>query len=150
MTDFTKFSDTEVIAYLSLHFDELGVGHPPQEFPDNLIALANDGDLSIIKRDNAFAVVCHPNRQSKYPFIQLEPQSDLMFLFVAPEARRIGVGRYLLDEVVEKFVNDQGMELVCAGDQRKHFFERAGFKFLGTTQQGLNYMFCPPSNVDVS
>ena len=113
-----------------------------------MIDLAADGDLSIEKRIDAFAVVCHANRHSLLPFVNIPPQSDLMFLFVSSKVRGTGLGRKLLDEVKAKYMQDQGMELVCAGEKRKMFFASAGFVFEGTTEEGLNYMFCPPSSTN--
>lgn len=147
MPDFSALSNENVVNYLLEHYDDVGVGQPLPNMASEILDGIDSGEVAIEKRDGAFAVVCKANR--KYPgqaglIISYPPQADLMILFVASDARGRGIGRELLEQVKDKYMEDQFMELVCAGEKRKALFEQAGFTVHGITQEGLHYMVCPP------
>ncbi len=144
MSEFTRFNDEEIVRYLVDHFDEIGVGEPPNGLVGTLNNGIESGHLVIEKHDTAFAVVARANRKhaGHLSFIEIPPQADLMFLMVAKEVRGKGAGRNLLDKVKMKYMEDQAMELVCAGDGRRRFFEKSGFVEVGLNQYGHHVMVC--------
>lgn len=146
MTKFVDLNDHEIIAYLIAHFDELEVGPPDPDLERRLAEGVRTGSLSIERDDVGFAIVARANR--RHPglagnFFPIQPEADLMFLYISPMHRGQRTGTALLARVQEKFMEDQAMIAVCAGDRRKRFFERAGFRHAGTTHEGLNLMVCP-------
>jgi GNAT superfamily N-acetyltransferase len=147
MTDFTNFTDAQVLVYLVEHYADIGVGEPISGLADNILRDLKRDFVAVEKRPGAFAIVVKANRKHAGfagSIIRIPPQADLLFLFTAPEARGSGVGSTLLRTVKEKYLEDQAMELVCAGQERKAFFERAGFIEHSLTEEGLHYMLCPP------
>lgn len=145
MIDFTSFTDQQVLDYLLDHFDELGAGAPDPGIAESWILGIKRGHVSIEKRRGAFALVGHANRKAVggRPIVYSK-QADLMAIMVSPGARRSGLGQALVREVMTRYMEDQGMELVCAGPERRAFFEKAGFVFEQVTDEGLYYMFCDP------
>lgn len=147
MPNFTLLSDEQVLSYLHEHYAHIGAGEPPANLVADLLGAIQQDFVVIEKRDHAFAVVGRPNR--KHPgiagsLISIPPQADLIYLFVAPQARGKGNGRILLEQVKEKYMEDQSMELVCAGEKRKALFINAGFVAHSINPVGMHYMVCPP------
>lgn len=146
MVDFTSWTDREVLSHLWENYGDLDVGSPEQDLVERLLSDVEGGHVALEKRREAFALVARANRKhtGAVAWIQIEPESDLMYLFVSKQARGTGVGPRILREVKEKYMEDRAMILVCAGEDRKRFFERAGFVVQGLTYEGLYYMECPP------
>lgn len=145
MPNFMHATDQEIIDHLVDHFSEFGVGEPDAGLGDRLLRELG-GSTSAIERDeHGFAIVARANRKhaSAAAFIMIPPQADLLFLFVSQMARSKGTGSALLARVQSKYMEDQAMILVCAGDRRKSFFEDAGFMPNGLTHEGYHFMFCP-------
>lgn len=145
MPNFIHTTDREIIAYLVDHFHELEIGAPDAGLAERLIAGIENDALAIEKCEDGFAVIAKANR--KHPgaasFIKIAPESDLMFLYVAPTARSQRTGSTFLTHVQSKYMEDQAMILVCASSRRRAFFERAGFVSNGVTHEGHNFMVCP-------
>lgn len=146
MPDFRSLSDEQVVQYLLDHFADIGVGEPPGALADKLNrGIANDS-LVLEKRSGAFAIVARANRKhsGRLAFVEISPQADLMFLMVAPESRGNGSGRALAQEVKARYMDGQAMELVCAGDVRRRYFESVGFRVVGLNESGHYVMACDP------
>jgi GNAT superfamily N-acetyltransferase len=144
MPDFSYWTDQQVISYLIEHYDEIEVGKPDPDLADRLLRGIGDGSLALEKGAEVFALVARANRQSRMFFVQIDPAADLMFLMVAAAATDRGIGSAFLEQVKHKYLEDQAMILVCNGDRRRSFFEKAGFVKHATTEEGLNFMICPP------
>lgn len=103
-------------------------------------------DVALERRNNAFAIIGRANRKGPQILgveLEVQRESELKFLMVAPEAWSTGVGTRLLIEVMEKYMEGQAMTLLCQGDRRKSFFEKFGFMAEGRTAEGLHEMVCP-------
>ena len=148
MPDFTHFSDDSVVNYLIDHFDEIGAGPPSDDLVGRLTRGIGKGDLVVEKRNDAFAIIARANRTYETPVgfpgsITISPEAKLMFLMVANESKGKGLGSALVAEVKARYMEGQEMELECFGEERKHFFERAGFLLTSTHTDGQFDMVCP-------
>lgn len=145
MSNFAFASDEEIVAYLTAHFCELGIGEPHAGLGGRLLRGLCHGGLAIERCEEGFAVIAKANRKhtGAAAFIPIPPESDLMFLYVSPSSRSSGTGLTLLKCVQDKYMEDQTMILVCSGERRKGFFERAGFFVHRLTHQGFHFMACP-------
>lgn len=145
MIDFTSFTDKQVLDHLLEHFEELGAGPAEPGSVESWMLGIERGHISIEKRRGAFAMVGHANRKAVggRPIVYSK-EADLMAIMVSSDARGSGLGQALVRDVMARYTEDQRMELVCAGAQRRAFFEKAGFVFEQVTLEGLDYMFCEP------
>ena len=150
MPNFSRFTDQEIVAYVVNQYSELDAGEPDVRLAESLLADIGHGALAIEKNEDAFVIVAMANRKHKVPFIQIAPEADLIFLYVAPAVRSKGSGAALLAQVQSKYMEDQAMILVCAGDRRKRFFEKAGFVSSGLTCEGLHFMVCPAKAIETN
>lgn len=144
IVNFSEFTDVQVLDYLCEHFHEIEAGDPPNDFPDEIKRGIKTGDLAVEKKVGAFAILARANRKSPIKFVRIAPESDLLFLYVAPDQRGTGFGSLFLEELKSKYMEEQEMELICAGERRKAFFEKAGFVCRNMTTQGLYHMWCSP------
>jgi N-acetylglutamate synthase-like GNAT family acetyltransferase len=144
MSDFTSFSDLQVVRHLLDQFDDIGVGAPDTNLAGTLMNGIESGHLVVEKRLDAFAIVARPNRKhpGRLSFIYIPPEADLMFLMVAADARGKGVGNALLIEMKARYMEDQAMKLVCAGEKRKRMFQEAGFVEVALNEDGHHVMVC--------
>lgn len=146
MPDFTLYTNKHLVDYLIEHFHEMDAGDPKTNLAGSLLGGVNRHDVALERRNNAFAIVGRANR--KGPLIlglelEVQRESELKFLMVAPEAWSTGLGARLLTEVMDKYMEDQAMTLLCQGDRRKSYFEKFGFVAEGRTAEGLHEMKCP-------
>jgi N-acetylglutamate synthase-like GNAT family acetyltransferase len=143
--DFSIMSNEKIVDYLLAHYDQLDAGDPVPYLKEMTLDGIADGSLAIEKRTEAFAIIERANRSSTKHFglcLKVNPEANLMFLFVMPSARKHGVGSELLQEIQQQYMEDQAMTVLCAGDSRKAFFERAGFRQNNKNHEGLYYMVC--------
>jgi GNAT superfamily N-acetyltransferase len=146
MPDFTSYTNEQVLQYLVEHFHEMDAGKPKANLAASLLSGVIRGDVAVERHSNAFAVVGRANRKGAQLLgveLDVPPESDLKILMVAPEARGTGAGTALLADVMEKYMEDQAMTLICQGERRKALFGRAGFAAQGLTTGGLHDMVCP-------
>jgi len=146
MPNFTLYTNEQILQYLVENFHEMEAGEPPANMVPSFLSGLNRGGLVIERRGHAFAIVNRANGKGVTVLgveLPVPPESDLKILMVSREHRGNGLGPILLAEVMEKYMDDQAMTLVCAGDGRKALFEDAGFLVQGRTPEGLYEMLCP-------
>lgn len=128
MSDFTRLTDQQIVEFAADHFTEFGVDVPPPEFPMNIRIGIDRGDVAVLKNAQGFAIVARANRRHHFTGSLLSPNADLIFLYVAPEARGRGVAQILVEQVKSKYMENQAVELVCVGPARRRMFEACGFR----------------------
>lgn len=143
--NFNDINDEDVIKYLIEHFDEFGAGEPEVNLMRTLTDQIAGGTLKIEKRDYGFAIIKPEREKPSGIMAGLIPlESDLMFIYVSPEQIDKGFGKKFLAEMKLNYLKDQAMQLVCAGDKRRIFFETGGFTQIGVNPSGHYVMCCMP------
>ncbi|MBI1891255.1 MAG: GNAT family N-acetyltransferase [Burkholderiales bacterium] len=130
MVDFTQLTDTQIVDFVADHFFEFSDDLPPQEFPKNIHNGIKRGDLVILKDSHGFAVVARANRLRRGDNTPLPPNAELIFIYVAPEARGRRVARAMIEEIKAQYMEDQALELFCVGSDRRRMFEACGFRVI--------------------
>lgn len=145
MPNFAKFSDEEIVNFVFENLDKFDAQARPGQKEMLLSSLARD-QIAVEKCEEAFAIVARANRRHDGvagDIFPINPEANLMFLYVDQEHQGKGIGKILVKKVKDRFMEDQAMTLVCKGEKRKRYFEELGFVFDGLTVESMNDMSCP-------
>jgi len=138
MPNFAMMTDAAIVEFLVEHIHEF-TEHPAEEFPANITKGLGLGVLFILKTEAAFAIIV-----KRLPYAHPEPlDAQLVFLYTAHEARHLGVGSRLIEEVKRWHLDGGGMTLLCSGEQRRRFFERHGFSVIDERDDPYKMMYRP-------
>jgi GNAT superfamily N-acetyltransferase len=119
MTDFSSFTDIEVVKYAVAKQHEFGCdGLSAGEILDGLKA----GSTAIEKRPFGFALVTFKPGYGggNEPFLWL--------LYVSEDHRGKRFGHRFVLELKKKYMSTHHMALICYGTRRRTFFGRLGFR----------------------
>lgn len=80
----------------------------------------------------------------KEPLFKLKHKANIVAMYVRPEKRGIGLGKYLLIEVIKKANILEGIEqinltVVTKNETAKRLYSSMGFEVFGTEKKALKY-----------
>lgn len=80
----------------------------------------------------------------KEPLFKLRHKANIVAMYVRPEKRGIGLGKYLLTEVIKKANILEGIEqinltVVTKNETAKRLYSSMGFEVFGTEKKALKY-----------
>ena len=80
----------------------------------------------------------------KEPLFKLRHKANIVAMYVRPEKRGIGIGKYLLTEVIKKANILEGIEqinltVVTKNETAKRLYSSMGFEVFGTEKKALKY-----------
>lgn len=127
-TNFAELSDEEIIDFVVSNYT-LFAGQIDPDFRKIALLSLGAGRTVIIKRPEGFAIIEIGRR---FEEDWGHTAADLMFLHVAEEHTRQGIGGLLIKAAKKAAEPGVPIDVLCEGDDRKRLFERHEFSLIET------------------